>query len=44
MTTLPILFGMAMLALGTLVLGVALISRRPMPVQPEKKNEGNSNQ
>jgi hypothetical protein len=37
MTTL-IFCGMATLALGTLVLGVALISRRPMPppTQPEQ--------
>jgi hypothetical protein len=35
---------MAMLALGVLVLGVALISRKAMPVQPEKKDKGDSNQ
>jgi hypothetical protein len=43
MTTLLILSGMAMLALGVLVLGVALISRKAMPVQPEKIDEGDSN-
>jgi hypothetical protein len=43
MITLLILAGMAMLALGVLVLGVALISRKAMPLQPEKKDEGNSN-
>ncbi len=42
MTTLPILFGMAMLALGVLVLGVALISRKAMPPQPEKKDKEDS--
>jgi hypothetical protein len=40
MNTFLILSGIAMLALGALVLGVALISRKAMPVQPEKKNEG----
>jgi hypothetical protein len=39
MTTLPILCGMAMLALGTLVLGVALISRRPLPPPPEPPDD-----
>lgn len=45
MTTLLILSGMAMLALGTLVLGVALISRKPMPPleeQPDDYSEGES--
>jgi hypothetical protein len=44
MTTLLILSGMAMFALGVLVLGVALISRKPMPppTQPEQTDkEGN---
>lgn len=41
MTTLLILSGMAMLAVGALVLGVALISRKPMP--PPDDSEGESN-
>jgi hypothetical protein len=43
MNTFLIICGMALLALGVLVLGVALISRKAMPIQPEKKNEGHSN-
>jgi hypothetical protein len=43
MTTLLILSGMAMLALGALVLGVALISRKAMPPQPEQTDKGESN-
>jgi hypothetical protein len=31
---------MAMLAIGVLVLGIALISRKAMPVQPEKSDKG----
>jgi hypothetical protein len=42
MSTLLILSGMALLALGTLVLGVAIISRRPMP-PPEQTGEGDPN-
>jgi len=43
MITLLILFGMAMLALGVLVLGVALISRKPMPPLEEQTDKGDSN-
>ena len=39
MTTLLILCGMAMLALGVLVLGIALISRQPLPPPPEPPDD-----
>jgi hypothetical protein len=43
MNTFLIICGMALLAFGVLVLGVALISRKAMPPQPEQTDKGESN-